>query len=145
VHPLHPIAEGCEGGVEVALTKTVVQPPNAAPAIGPYSPALRVGNFLFLSGQIPLDPATGQLVDGDIRAQTHRVLENMGALLNAGGADFANVVRTTIFLADMNDFAVVNEVYASFFSEPYPARATVQVARLPKDVRVEIDAIAVLA
>ena len=127
------------------MTKTVVQPPNAAPAIGPYSPALRVGNFLFLSGQIPLDPATGQLVDGDIRAQTHRVLENMGALLNAGGADFANVVRTTIFLADMNDFAVVNEVYASFFSEPYPARATVQVARLPKDVRVEIDAIAVLA
>ena len=116
--------------------------PTAAPAIGPYSPALRVGNFLFLSGQIPLDPATGQLVDGDIRAQTTRVLQNMGELLTAGGAGFANVVRTTIFLADMNDFAVVNEIYASFFSQPYPARATVQVARLPKDVRVEIDAIA---
>ncbi len=126
------------------MEKTVVQAPTAAPAIGPYSPALRVGNFLFLSGQIPLDPATGQLVDGDITAQTTRVLQNMGELLKAGGADFTNVARTTIFLADMNDFAVVNEIYASFFSEPYPARATVQVARLPKDVRVEIDAIAVV-
>ena len=124
--------------------KQVVQPPTAAPAIGPYSPALRVGNFLVLSGQIPLDPATGQLVEGDVRAQTTRVLENMGELLRAGGADFADVVRTTIFLADMNDFAVVNEIYATYFSQPYPARATVQVARLPKDVRVEIDAIAVI-
>ena len=122
----------------------MVTAPNAAPAIGPYSPALRVGNLLFLSGQIPLDPATGQLVDGDISAQTTRVLQNMGELLTAGGAGFANVVRTTIFLADMNDFATVNSIYASFFSEPYPARATVQVARLPKDVRVEIDAIAIL-
>lgn len=127
------------------MQKSVVKAPNAAPAIGPYSPAVRVGNMLFLSGQIPLDPATGQLVDGDIRAQTTRVLQNLGDLLKAGNADFANVVRTTIFLADMNDFATVNEVYATFFTEPYPARATVQVARLPKDVRVEIDAIAVLA
>jgi 2-iminobutanoate/2-iminopropanoate deaminase len=127
------------------LEKTVVQPPTAAPAIGPYSPALRVGNWLFLSGQIPLDPSTGQLVDGDIRAQTTRVLQNMGELLRAGGADFKDVVRTTIFLADMNDFSVVNEIYATYFSQPYPARATVQVARLPKDVRVEIDAIAVVA
>jgi 2-iminobutanoate/2-iminopropanoate deaminase len=126
------------------VQKTVVQAPNAPPAIGPYSPALRVGDFLFLSGQIPLDPATGQLVDGDIKAQTTRVLQNMGELLKAGGADFGNVVRTTIFLADMNDFATVNQIYASFFTEPYPARATVQVARLPKDVRVEIDAIAIL-
>jgi 2-iminobutanoate/2-iminopropanoate deaminase len=116
----------------------------AAPAIGPYSPALRVGNLLFLSGQIPLDPATGQLVDGDIRAQTTRVLENMGELLKAGGARFTDVARTTIFLADMGDFAVVNEIYATYFSQPYPARATVQVARLPRDVRVEIDAIAVI-
>jgi 2-iminobutanoate/2-iminopropanoate deaminase len=122
----------------------VVKSPTAAPAIGPYSPAVRVGNLLFLSGQIPLEPGSGQLVDGDIRAQTTQVLKNIGELLRAGGADFANVVRTTIFLADMNDFAVVNETYASFFSEPYPARATVQVARLPKDVRVEIDAIAVV-
>ena len=126
------------------MQKTVVRAPTAAPAIGPYSPAVRAGNLLFLSGQIPLDPATGQLVEGDIRAQTTRVLQNLGELLQAGGAEFAHVVRTTIFLADMNDFAVVNEIYASFFSEPYPARATVQVARLPKDVRVEIDAIAVV-
>ena len=126
------------------MTKTVVSAPTSAPAIGPYSPAVRVGSFLFLSGQIPLDPASGQLVEGDIRAQTTRVMQNMGELLNAGGADFSHVVRTTIFLADMNDFAAVNEIYASYFSEPYPARATVQVARLPKDVRVEIDAIAVV-
>ena len=120
----------------------MVTAPNAAPAIGPYSPALRVGDWLFLSGQIPLDPATGQIVGDDVKLQTRRVLENMGELLRAGGADFGNVVRTTIFLADMNDFAVVNEIYATVFTEPYPARATVQVARLPKDVRVEIDAIA---
>jgi 2-iminobutanoate/2-iminopropanoate deaminase len=126
------------------VEKTVVKAPNAAPAIGPYSPALRVGNLLFLSGQIPLDPATGELVEGDISAQTRRVLQNMGDLLTAAGAGFADVARTTIFLADMNDFATVNAIYASFFSEPYPARATVQVARLPKDVRVEIDAIAVV-
>jgi 2-iminobutanoate/2-iminopropanoate deaminase len=126
------------------VTKTAVSAPTSAPAIGPYSPAVRVGSFLFLSGQIPLDPASGQLVDGDIRAQTTRVMQNMGELLKAAGADFPHVARTTIFLADMNDFAAVNEIYASYFSEPYPARATVQVARLPKDVRVEIDAIAVL-
>jgi 2-iminobutanoate/2-iminopropanoate deaminase len=126
------------------VKKTGVAAPTSAPVIGPYSPAVRVGNFLFLSGQIPLDPSSGQLVEGDIRAQTTRVMENMGELLRAGGADFSNVARTTIFLADMNDFAVVNEVYASYFAEPFPARATVQVARLPKDARVEIDAIAVL-
>jgi 2-iminobutanoate/2-iminopropanoate deaminase len=126
------------------VTKTAVSAPTSAPAIGPYSPAVRVGSFLFLSGQIPLDPASGQLVEGDIRAQTTRVMQNMSELLKAAGADFPDVARTTIFLADMNDFAAVNEIYASYFSEPYPARATVQVARLPKDVRVEIDAIAVL-
>jgi 2-iminobutanoate/2-iminopropanoate deaminase len=124
--------------------KQAITSPTAAPAIGPYSPALRVGNLLFLSGQIPLDPASGQLVEGDIRAQTTRVLENIGELLKAGGAGFGQVVRTTIFLADLGDFATVNEIYATYFSEPYPARATVQVARLPRDVRVEIDAIAVI-
>jgi 2-iminobutanoate/2-iminopropanoate deaminase len=124
--------------------KQPVTSPTAAPAIGPYSPAVKVGNILFLSGQIPLDPASGQIVDGDIRAQTSRVLQNIGELLKAGGADFSNVVRTTIFLADLADFGVVNEVYATYFTAPYPARATVQVARLPRDVRVEIDAIAVL-
>ena len=126
------------------MVRSVIISPTAAPAIGPYSPALRVGNLLFLSGQIPLDPTTGQLVDGDISVQTRRVLQNIDELLKAGGATVAQVVKTTIFLADMNDFALVNEVYASYFSQPYPARATVQVARLPKDVRVEIDAIAVI-
>ena len=124
--------------------KQAINPPTGAPAIGPYSPAVRAGNLLFLSGQIPLDPATGQLIDGDIRAQTARVLQNLGELLKAAGADFSHVVRTTIFLADLGDFAVVNEIYATYFTAPYPARATVQVARLPRDVRVEIDAIAIL-
>ena len=90
-----------------------------------------------------MDPATGSLVDGDIAAQTRRVFDNLGALLTAGGLSVANVVRTTVFLADMNDFAAMNQVYATYFSEPYPARSTVQVARLPKDARVEIDLIAV--
>ena len=118
---------------------------NGAPrAIGPYSPAIRAGNLLFLSGQIPIDPVTGQLVDGDIAAQTDQVMRNVCALLKAAGAGVEHLVKTTIFLADMNDFAAVNERYATFLSDPPPARATVQVARLPLDVRVEIDAIAVL-
>jgi 2-iminobutanoate/2-iminopropanoate deaminase len=95
-----------------------------------------------LSGQVPLDPATGEIVSGDIAAQTRRVFENLAAVLKAGGRSFSDVVRTTVFLADMNDFVEVNKVYGSYFSEPYPARATVQVARLPKDARVEIDLIA---
>jgi 2-iminobutanoate/2-iminopropanoate deaminase len=115
---------------------------DAPRAIGPYSPAIRAGQFLFLSGQIPLDPATGQMIDGDVAAQTRRVMENLGAVLRAGGLSFADVVRTTIFLADMNDFAAVNEVYGSYFTPPAPARATLQAARLPKDARVQIDAIA---
>jgi 2-iminobutanoate/2-iminopropanoate deaminase len=120
-----------------------VTPAAGAPAIGPYSPALRAGQFLFLSGQIPLT-AAGTVVDGGIREQTTQVLENMRHLLEAGGADFTSVVKTTIYLADLTDFAVVNEIYATCFVEPYPARATVQVARLPRDVRVEIDAIALV-
>ncbi len=99
-------------------------------------------SFLFLSGQVPLDPATGQIVAGDIAAQTRRVLDNLKAVLSAAGRSFGDVVKTTIYLADMNDFAAVNEVCGTYFVEPYPARATVQVARLPKDSRVEIDAIA---
>ena len=122
--------------------KQAVTSPDAPKAIGPYSQAVRAGQLLFVSGQVPLDPATGQIVDGDIAAQTRRVFANLGAVLIAGGRTFADVVRTTVFLADMNDFAAVNAVYGEFFSEPYPARATVQVARLPKDARVEIDAIA---
>lgn len=115
---------------------------DAPRAIGPYSQAIRVGQLLFLSGQVALDPSTGQMVDGDVAAQTRRVMMNLSAVLNAAGLTFADVARTTIYLADMNDFAKVNEVYGSYFSEPFPARATVQVARLPRDARVEIDAIA---
>jgi 2-iminobutanoate/2-iminopropanoate deaminase len=116
---------------------------DAAPkAIGPYSQAVRVGPFLFLSGQIPLDPATGQLVGTDVVAQTHQVMRNLGAVLAAAGTSFATVVRTTIYLADLSDFNAVNEVYGGYFGAPPPARATVQVARLPRDARLEIDAIA---
>jgi 2-iminobutanoate/2-iminopropanoate deaminase len=122
--------------------KRAISSDGAPKAIGPYSPAVRAGQLVFLSGQVPMDPATGNLVDGDIAAQTRRVFDNLGALLTAAGLTFANVVRTTVFLADMNDFAAMNQVYATYFSEPYPARSTVQVARLPKDARVEIDLIA---
>ncbi|MCS6801856.1 MAG: RidA family protein [Chloroflexota bacterium] len=117
---------------------------SAAPAaIGPYSQAVGWDRFLFLSGQIPLDPATGQLVDGDIAAQTRRVMENVRAVLAAAGLDLRHVVRTTIFLADLDDFATVNAVYGEYFPVDPPARSTVQVARLPRDARIEIDAIAV--
>jgi 2-iminobutanoate/2-iminopropanoate deaminase len=122
--------------------KQAISSPDAPTAIGPYSPAVRAGQLLFVSGQVPLDPATGNMVDGDIALQTRRVLDNIGALLKAGGLAFGDVVRSTIFLADMNDFTAVNEIYATYFSAPFPARATVQVARLPKDARVEIDVIA---
>lgn len=118
----------------------------AAPkAIGPYSQAVRAGSLLFVSGQVPIDPATGALVEGDIAAQTRQVFRNLQAILEAAGASFDHVVRTTVFLADMNDFAAMNEVYATCFASPAPARATVEVARLPKDARVEIDVIASLA
>jgi 2-iminobutanoate/2-iminopropanoate deaminase len=113
-------------------------------AIGPYSQAVRAGPLLFVSGQVPLDPATGQLVPGDITAQTRRVLDNIGQILQAAASSFDQVVRTTVFLADMDDCAGMNEVYATYFPAPAPARATVQVARLPKDARLEIDVIAFL-
>lgn len=116
---------------------------DAAPrAIGPYSQAVRAGGFVFVSGQLPMDPDTMELVDGDIAAQTEVALENLGAVLKAAGADFSHVVRATVYLADMNDFAAVNEVYARYFGENAPARVAVEVARLPRDARVEIDAIA---
>ena len=98
---------------------------------------------MFVSGQVPFDPATGAMIDGDIGAQTRRVLQNIGALLEAGGLAYRHVVRTTVFLADMNDFAAMNDVYETFFAEPYPARSTVQAARLPRDARIEIDVIAI--
>jgi 2-iminobutanoate/2-iminopropanoate deaminase len=117
---------------------------SAPAAIGPYSQAIKAGNLLFVSGQIPIDPATGALVAGDIAAQTRRVFQNLGAILEAAGSSFDAVVRTTVYLIDMNDFATMNEVYGTFFTAPAPARATVQVARLPRDSRVEIDVVAVL-
>ena len=122
----------------------VVSAPNAAKPIGPYSPAIRAGNLLFLSGQVGFDPSTGALVDGDISAQTEQVMRNIGALLTAAGIDFSHVVRTTVFLADMGEFASMNEVYARYMVDPPPARSTVQVARLPRDARVEIDVIAIV-
>jgi 2-iminobutanoate/2-iminopropanoate deaminase len=122
--------------------KQPISSPDAPKAIGPYTQAIRTGQLLFASGQIPTDPATGAIVDGDVAAQTRRVFDNLGAVLKAANLSFADVVKTTVFLADMNDFAAVNEVYGKYFAEPYPARATVQVARLPKDARVEIDLIA---
>jgi len=125
--------------------RQAVSTPHAPRAIGPYSQAVRIGDLLFLSGQIPLDPETGALIEGDIAAQTRRVLQNLGAILDAAGASFANVARTTVYLADMADFAAMNEVYATFFESPAPARSTVQAAGLPKNARVEIDVIASLA
>ncbi len=114
----------------------------APKAIGPYSQGIRAGNLLFVSGQVPIDPATGALIEGDIAAQTHRVMRNLTAILEAAGASMDHVLRCTVYLADMNDFAAMNEVYGSYFSQPAPARATIQAVRLPKDARVEIDLIA---
>jgi 2-iminobutanoate/2-iminopropanoate deaminase len=111
-------------------------------AIGPYSQAIRANGFLFVSGQIPLDPASQQLVSGDIQAQTERVMENLKGIVEAAGSSLDRAVRTTVFLADMTEFAAMNEVYGRYFKNQPPARSTVQVARLPRDVRVEIDLIA---
>jgi 2-iminobutanoate/2-iminopropanoate deaminase len=125
--------------------REAVSSSSAPKAIGPYSQAIKAGNLLFVSGQIPTDPATGNLIDGDIATQTHRVFKNIGEILKAAGTSFDAVVRSTVYLQDMNDFAKMNEVYGTYFSSPAPARATVQVARLPKDAKVEIDVIASLA
>ncbi len=117
---------------------------SAPQAIGPYSQAVKAGTLLFVSGQIPIDPATGELLQGDVTVQTHRVIQNLSEILKAAGSSLDAVVRTTVYLADLNEFAAMNEVYGTYFSAPAPARATVQVARLPRDAKVEIDAIAAL-
>ncbi len=117
---------------------------HAPKAIGPYSQAIKAGNLVFVSGQIPIDPATGEFVPGDVKAQTDRVMRNLTAILEAAGTSMDAVVRCTVYLADMNDFAAMNEVYGSYFSQPAPARATIQAVRLPKDARVEIDVIATI-
>jgi 2-iminobutanoate/2-iminopropanoate deaminase len=122
--------------------KKIISTDLAPKAIGPYSQAVISNGFVFLSGQIPLDPTTGQIIDGDITAQTERVFENLKQVLGAAGASFQTVVKTTVFLRDMGEFAKMNEVYARYFPDNPPARSTVEAARLPRDVRVEIDCIA---
>lgn len=130
-------------------TRNVIATERAPAAIGPYSQAIRAGEFLFVSGQIPLDPKTSEVVAGgaepDITAQTRQVLENLAAVLAAGGADFDAVVKTTIYLADMSEFATVGAIYAERMGQEPPARACVEVSRLPKDVRIEMDAIALVS
>ncbi len=117
---------------------------SAPKALGPYSQGLLAGDFLFISGQVPIDPATGEMVAGGIADQTRQALQNIGAILKAGGASFQHVVRTTVYLADLADFPVMNETYGRFFTPPQPARSTIQAARLPRDARVEIDVVAYL-
>ena len=122
--------------------KTVIKPVKAAPAVGPYNHAVRIGELLFCAGQIPLDPATGSIVSSDIKAQTERVLENVRAILEDQRLTFANVVKSTVFLTNLADFAGMNEVYAKYFTGDFPARSTIQVAALPRGANVEIEVIA---
>jgi len=124
--------------------KNVIATPDAPAAVGPYSQAVTAGGFLYTAGQIPLDPATGELISGDITAQTTRALENLRALLHAAGADFGSVVKTTVFLTDLAHFAAMNAVYARYFEAPFPARSTIEVSALPKGAAVEIEAVALL-
>ena len=126
------------------MANQVIHTDNAPAAIGPYSQAIKAGNMLFVSGQVPFVPETMEIVEGDVKAQTAQSLKNLQAILKEAGADFSNVVKTTVFIKDMNEFAQINEVYAEYFGENKPARACVEVARLPKDVKVEIELIAVL-
>ena len=123
-------------------TKTIINPAKSPAAVGPYNHAVRIGDLLFSAGQIPIEPATGNLVTGDIKAQTGRVLENLKAILDDQGLKFSNVVKSTVFLTNLADFAAMNEVYAKYFTENFPARSTVQVAALPKGANVEIEIIA---
>lgn len=123
--------------------KKIVHTTNAPQAIGPYSQAVKVNDFVYVSGQVPVDPTTGEVIPGGTAEQTHQVMKNLKAILEEAGVDFSHVVKTTIFLQDLNDFTTVNEIYASYFSDSqYPARECVQVARLPRDVNVEISMIA---
>jgi len=123
-------------------TKQIIKPAKAAPAAGPYNHAVRIGDLLFCAGQIPLDPANGNIVPGDIKAQTERVLENVKAILDDQHLTFANVVKSTVFLTNLADFAGMNEVYSKYFTADFPARSTIQVAALPKAANVEIEVIA---
>ena len=125
------------------MDKKIIATTNAPAPIGPYSQAVMAGGFLFLSGQVAIDPTTSQVIVGSVEDETHQVMRNIQAVLTVYGMDFQHIVKTTIFLKDMNDFAKVNAVYGSYFKDAYPARETVEVARLPKDVKVEISVIAV--
>jgi 2-iminobutanoate/2-iminopropanoate deaminase len=125
------------------MNKEQIKTDKAPSAIGPYSQAIKAGDFIYTSGQIAIDPATGEIVPGGIEEQAIRVMENISGLLNAAGVGLKDVVKTTVFIKDMNDFAKVNAVYAQFFEAPYPARSCVEAARLPKDVLVEIETVAV--
>ena len=124
------------------MTREIVFTKQAPAAIGPYSQAVRTQDLIFVSGQIPIDPATGQLVSGDIRAETRQAMQNLKAILTAAGSSLGNIVKTTLYISDMDQFAVINEVYAEFFTDQPPARACVEVARLPRDVGVEVEAVA---
>ena len=124
------------------MEKSVISTNNAPAAIGPYSQAIKVGNLVFISGQIPIIPATGEILRGDIKLQTKQVLENLKNILDAAGSCIDNVVKTTVFMKDLNDYTAINDVYKEFFTDKPPARAAVQAARLPRDVGVEIEAIA---
>ena len=124
------------------MTKTIIKPAKGAPAVVPYNHAVRVGDLLFCAGQIPIDPATGQLVPGDIKDQTRRVLENVKCILDDQGLTFANVVKSTVFLTNLADFAGMNEIYSQYFTSDFPARSTIQVAALPRAASVEIEVIA---
>jgi 2-iminobutanoate/2-iminopropanoate deaminase len=123
---------------------SAVSTASAPKALGPYSQAIRAGQFLYVSGQVPIDPATGELVSGGIAEQTQRAFQNIGEILAAAGASFQHVVRTSVFLSDLSDFAAMNEVYATFFTPPQPARSTIEAARLPRDAKIEVDVIAFL-
>ena len=127
------------------MKKQPIQTSNAPAAIGPYSQAIRAGDLLFISGQIPLDAKSGEIVRSGVADEAKKVLENLKAIIEAAGGSLGDVVKTTIFLKDMNSFSIVNEVYGAFFPQPFPARATIEVARLPRDVNVEIEAIAKLS
>lgn len=126
------------------MIKQEIKTDKAPAAIGPYSQGIQAGNLIFSSGQLPIDPATGEIAAGGVEGQARQVFENLKAVLNASGADLADVLKTTVFIKDMNDFGKVNEIYGSYFSAPYPARSCFEVARLPKDVLIEAEAVALV-
>jgi 2-iminobutanoate/2-iminopropanoate deaminase len=134
--------KGAKLVVMFMATKTIIKPAKSPAAVGPYNHAVRIGDLLFCAGQIPIEPATGNLISGDVRAQTERVLQNVKAILDDQKLTFANVVKSTVFMTNLADFAAMNEVYAKFFTENFPARSTVQVAALPKGASVEIEVLA---